>query len=520
VIKCGLPDEENKMNKLLEVDQVSKRFGTLIANNNISFSIGKGKVLAVLGENGAGKTTLMNIIFGHYLPDKGYIRLKGTTMRSGDTKAAISSGIGMVHQHFTLAENLTVLENILIGRNPLWGWKLNSKVAEKKILEISERFGLKINPLARVSDLSVGEKQRLEIVKTLYADSDLVILDEPTASLTPQEVDTLFITIESMVKSGLSVIIISHKLDEILRISDNILVLRQGKVVANMRREEATRTSLAELIVGRKIEAPNQKSNASTSLMVNLINISTKPSQGSPMGLKEVNLNLMGGEIHGIAGVAGNGQRALCELIAGHITPKGGLFKYKGVPLDIFNVKNFMEMGIAYIPEDRNIDGVISEMTIKENIILSELNNPKIASKLGIFQSDECEIYAKNICRKYDVRMQSISQPARLLSGGNVQKLLIGRWLERNPNVIIACQPTRGLDEGAIAAVHSMLLAAKSTGKAVLFVTEDLDELLLISDQVSVMFNGSLTSPKHAKNLEKREIGLMMTGTNYDTVKG
>ena len=504
------------MNKLLEVDQVSKKFGTLTANANISFSVSKGEILAVLGENGAGKTTLMNVIFGHYIPDSGTITLKGARMLSGDTKAAIKSGIGMVHQHFTLAENLTVLENILIGRNPLWGWTLNARTAEQKIIEISERFGLKIDPQARVLDLSVGEKQRLEILKTLYSNCDLVILDEPTASLTPQEVDNLFITIQSMVKSGLSVILISHKLDEILKVSDRILVLRHGKVVADMVRAEANKALLAELIVGRKIERPIQKETKRISKVLDLNSIDTGPSPGSPMGLKNINLELQGGEIHGIAGVAGNGQRALCELLAGQIKPRNGILSYKGVLVNSFSVKQFMAMGIAYIPEDRNIDGVIGDMSIQENCILSELNNPKIATPTGLLLLNKCALYAKHICKKYDVRTQSLSQPARLLSGGNVQKLLIGRWLERNPNVIIACQPTRGLDEGAIAAVHSMLLNAKSAGKAILFVTEDLDELLLISDKVSVMYNGSLTLAKKVKELEKREIGMMMTGTKFE----
>jgi len=508
------------MSTILEVTKVSKKFGTLTANENISFSVSKGEILAVLGENGAGKTTLMNVIFGHYIPDSGTIALKGVRMRSGDTKAAIKSGIGMVHQHFTLAENLTVLENILIGRNPLWGWTLNTKAAEQKIMDISERFGLKIDPHARVLDLSVGEKQRLEILKTLYSNCDLVILDEPTASLTPQEVDNLFVTIQSMVKSGLSVILISHKLDEILRVSDRILVLRHGKVVADMARVKANKALLAELIVGRKIKRPIQKKAKFTSKVLDLNSINTSPTQGSPMGLKNIDLELRGGEIHGIAGVAGNGQRALCELIAGQIKPQSGNLAYKGVLVNSFNVKKFMAMGIAYIPEDRNIDGVIGDMSIQENSVLSELNNPKIATPRGFLLLKECVAYAKKFCKKYDVRTQSLSQPARLLSGGNVQKLLIGRWLERNPNVIIACQPTRGLDEGAIAAVHSMLLNAKSDGRAILVVTEDLDELLLISDKVSVMYNGSLTAAKQAKKLEKREIGLMMTGSKIEeTIK-
>lgn len=498
----------------MEVNKVSKSFGTLIANNEISFSISEGEVLAVLGENGAGKTTLMNMIFGHYVPDTGNITFNGKLMPAGDTKAAIKAGIGMVHQHFTLAENLTVLENIIIGKNPLWGWTLNAVKAEKKIRNISESFGLKLDPFSKVIDLSVGEKQRLEILKTLYGDCKLVILDEPTASLTPQEVDSLFTTINAMVKSGLSVIIISHKLDEILKISDRIVVLRQGEVVSTIAKIDANKDDLAELIVGRKIFRPEKKETIPTQKILALTNISSQPSSGSPMGLKQLNLNLYGGEIHGVAGVSGNGQKALCELIAGHITPKIGSLEFNNISINQFNAKKFMDLGIAYIPEDRNLDGVIGDMSVLENSILSEMDNPTIKSSFGVLRSNKCELYSKKLCSENDVRTQSIHQPARLLSGGNVQKLLIGRWLQRNPKVIIACQPTRGLDEGAISAVHGMLLKAKSEGKAVLFVTEDLDELLLISDTISIIYNGTLSKPYNARQLEKREVGLMMTGTN------
>ncbi len=500
------------MHTLLEVESISKKFGDLSANVNITFSVSEGEILAVLGENGAGKTTLMNIIFGHYLPDSGSIKFKGSHIPFGNTKESINLGIGMVHQHFTLAENLSVLENIAIGNQSLLGLSIDFKKIEKKIINISDEFGLSVDPHAIVSDLSIGEKQRIEIIKTLYGDCKLVILDEPTASLTPQEVDQLFLIIKSMVKAGLGVIIISHKLDEILRISDRIIVLRNGELTGSMEKTNFNKTILAEMIVGKKIVRPIKKEGRKKEKLINIRALNVSPNIGSPMGLSDINFELFGGEIHGIAGVSGNGQRTFAEFLAGHIWPDSGDIFVSGNHVNKFTPEEFMNLGIAYIPEDRNSDGVVGELSILENGILTETRNPMIANQFGFLNRKRSKDFVSEICERNDVRFQSLNQPARLLSGGNIQKLLIGRWLKRNPQIIVACQPTRGLDEGAIASVQSLLLTERDRGRAVLFITEDLDELLLVSDVVSVMFDGKLIGPYPSEELEKREIGLMMTG--------
>jgi len=500
------------MHSLLEVESISKSFGDLAANNDISFSVSEGEIVAVLGENGAGKTTLMNIIFGHYLPDSGSIKFRGGKIPVGNTRAAINLGIGMVHQHFTLAENLSVLENIAIGNQSLLGFSIDFKQIEHKITKISGEFGLSVDPRAIISDLSIGEKQRVEIIKTLFGDCELVILDEPTASLTPQEVDQLFLTIRSMVKAGLGVIIISHKLDEILRISDRIIVLRNGKLTGSMDKANFDKSSLAEMIVGKKIERPEKNKGKKAEKLMELIGLNISSNIGSPMGLSDINFELFGGEIHGIAGVSGNGQRAFAEVMAGHMRPDLGDLLINGKRIKKFTPRAFMDEGVAYIPEDRTSDGVVGELSILDNGVLTETKNPKIANRFGFLNKKSSTKFVGEICEENDVRFQSLNQPTRLLSGGNIQKLLIGRWLKRNPEIIIACQPTRGLDEGAIVSVQKLLLEERDKGKAVLFITEDLDELLLVSDVISIMFDGKLMGPYNSEKLEKREIGLMMTG--------
>ena len=500
------------MHPLLEVVGISKRFGGLAANENISFSVSEGEILAVLGENGAGKTTLMNIIFGHYLPDSGSVKFKGIEIPVGRTKEAINLGIGMVHQHFTLAENLSVLENIAIGSQSLFGWSINFREIVNKIRRISDEFGLSVEPNAIVADLSIGEKQRIEIIKTLFGGCKLVILDEPTASLTPQEVDQLFLIMKSMVKAGLGVIIISHKLDEILRISDRIIVLRNGKITGKMKKSAFDKGSLAEMIVGKKIIRARRKKGKKKEKLIEVRGLNVLPKDENPMGLSDLDFELFGGEIHGIAGVSGNGQRAFTEFLAGHTRPNSGDLFVSNKHIKTFNPGEFMNAGIAFIPEDRTSDGMVGELSILDNGILTETKNPKIANNLGFLNKKNSKDFVSEICQSNDVRYQSLEQPARLLSGGNIQKLLIGRWLKREPQIIIACQPTRGLDEGAIVAVQEALLGERDRGRAVLLVTEDLDELLLVSDVISIMFDGKLMGPYPAEKLKKREIGLMMTG--------
>ena len=506
------------MSPLLKVADVSKSFGALKANSNISFEVARGEVLAILGENGAGKTTLMNIIFGHYLADTGAVEFKGSALRAGDPRAAIEAGIGMVHQHFTLAENLTVLENTLIGAQSLWKPRLKIEAARHKLIALADRFGLEMDPDRPVSELSVGEKQRLEILKTLYNDCELLILDEPTASLTPHEASGLFVSIRRMVSEGLAVIVISHKLHEILKISDRIIVLRSGETVGDVLTSQADKRKLGEMIVGRPIEKPKRGSGAvETASRITLENVSTKGGNTS-VALDRINLTLCGGEIIGIAGVAGNGQKGLAEVMSGHQQPSNGRIIIDRQPVGRVSPSTFMKAGIAYIPEDRNREGMVGDMAVWENAVLSETRNAALVGAISQIDKRACMAQAERICANNDVRTQSLAQPARLLSGGNVQKLLIGRWLARKPGIIIACQPSRGLDEGAISAVHRMLLAARQDGSAILLISEDLEEIMALTDRIAVMFDGRLSSPLPNRAIDPVELGLMMTGEGFHAI--
>ena len=505
-----------KMSNILEIKAISKKFGDLVANDKISFTQKQGEVLAILGENGAGKTTLMNILFGHYKCDEGEIFFLGSKLATGQPGIAIDAGIGMVHQHFTLAENLTVLENIIIGEKSLLSFSLPKKPTRKKLQELSDKFGLPIDPDTLVTNLSVSEKQRLEILKTLYRDCNLLILDEPTAALTPQETDTLFATIKQMVKQGLSVILISHKLNEILSVSDKIVVLRNGRVVGEVLAADANRTKLAEMIVGGTVQYPKKEILNRGEEVLRFQNVSCKPINESGKGLNKVNLNLYEGQILGIAGVTGNGQIPLAKMMAGHLTPSTGEICFQGNKVTDHNPRKFMDLGIAYVPEDRNTDGLVGDMSVWENAVITETDDNRLRTPFGWLNRENCKIVAQTLCKTYDVRTQSLQQPARLLSGGNVQKLLLGRWLSRKPKLLIACQPTRGLDEGAIASIQKIILSVRREGNAVLLITEDLDELLMLSDRIAVIYDGNLSESFSVKKLDRTRIGLMMAGEKFN----
>ena len=477
------------MTTLLKVEKITKKFGDFYANDQISFEVNKSEVLAILGENGAGKTTLMNILFGHYTPDAGNVNFEGHAIEFGNTNNAIKLGIGMVHQHFTLAENLTVLENIIIGRQSIFSLSLPKRQAR------------------------VSEKQRIEILKTLFLDCKLLILDEPTAALTPQETDALFSTIRNMIETGLSVILISHKLNEILAVSDRIIVLRNGSSVGEIDTYSADRKKIAEMIVGKKIDYPQKKKIPRKSKVLSLVDVSYDKTDAP--NLSKVNLDLYGGQILGIAGVAGNGQTTLAKILSGHFKPTQGKIVFNEAKSVHTSPKSFMNLGVAYIPEDRNSDGIVGDMEIWENAIMTEMDDPYLRNSLGIINKKTSFDRSENLCETYDVRMQSIRQRSRLLSGGNVQKLLLGRWLMRNPKIIIACQPTRGLDEGAIASIQNLLLKAQQNGSAIILISEDLDELLTMSDDISVMYKGMLSDPKETSSTDKLSIGLRMAGDGF-----
>ncbi|MFD2205439.1 ABC transporter ATP-binding protein [Kiloniella antarctica] len=504
---------------LLAFHNITKTFGSLIANDDISLSLEKGEVIALLGENGAGKTTLMNILYGHYTADKGHIEVDGQHLPSGQTDAAIKAGIGMVHQHFTLAENLTVLENIMLGTESLWSLSQKQSAAKAKLAQMSEDYGLKVNPDARVADLSVGERQRVEILKALYRDARVLILDEPTAVLTPQEADSLFKTLQRLTKQGFAIIFISHKLHEILQISTRVDVLRRGKIVGSVATKDADRAMLAEMMVGRKVERPSLEAMDCGKAVVRLNNVTLKDTgrdASTVPKLDKVNLTIHQHEIIGIAGVAGNGQATLADLLSGLTIPSDGTFELLDVPVTQASPSNIVKRGVGRIPEDRHSSGVVGEMTLWENLISEDLRNVPVSKAGIIIDRRACLERTNALIEKFDIRCEGPDAETKLLSGGNMQKLILARALAPNPAFILANQPVRGLDEGAIAYVHEQLLAARKRGAGILLISEDLDELFSLCDRICVMYHGKLTQPYEAKSVSTSQVGLMMAGQEPD----
>ncbi|HCQ66607.1 MAG TPA: sugar ABC transporter ATP-binding protein [Rhodobacteraceae bacterium] len=499
---------------VLRLSGITKRFGALTANDDISFELVRGEVVALLGENGAGKTTLMNILFGHYTADEGSVEVFGKTLPPGHPGAALKAGVGMVHQHFTLAGHLTVLENILLGTEPLWKPMLGRRAAREKVAKLSRDFGLAVHPDAPVSTLSVGERQRVEILKALYRDARILILDEPTAVLTPQETDALFETMRKAVAKGLSVIFISHKLHEVMTISSRVLVLRHGKLVGSMTTAETDRHGLAHMMVGAEIEAPDPSGARPGAVLLSLDAVST-PADGSRTGLDSVTLDLKAGQITGLAGVSGNGQGALAALLSGLVTPSDGTMSLAGEPVGPWSPRKALKAGIGRIPEDRHTTGTIADFTLTENAVLENYNLPPV-SRRGWMDWRAAEAQALEIIDTHDVRCPGPDTRIRLLSGGNMQKLILGRVLENGPKIILANQPVRGLDIGAVTYVQERLIAARDAGAAVLLISEDLDEIIALSDVIRVISEGRL-SPEFARGSKTpAELGQWMAGQGYD----
>lgn len=502
--------------RVLSLNGICKRFGKTRANDDISFDLYQGEVLALLGENGAGKTTLMNILFGHYRADAGHVEAFGQTLDKHTPQDALSRGIGMVHQHFTLADSLTVLDNILIGTESLWQPFSRRAAAQARIENIMQQSGLHVDIHSRIQHLTVGERQRVEILKALYREARILILDEPTAVLTPGEVDNLFVLIRRMASKGLSIIIISHKLNEVLAISDRVVVLRHGKVVGTTNTESVNRKQLASMIVGREVKRPQRQPKAAGRQLLALKNLSIRETGSTRLLLDEVSLALHAGHITGMAGVSGNGQAVLADLLSGIRSGAQGQLEVLGEKLSKPEAAMLIEKGIARIPEDRHSHGVVSEMTLWENLQLDEPGKQP-AWRNGIWlDRSKAKAHARELIESFDIRCNGSGQPAGLLSGGNMQKLILARNLSRNPQIIIANQPTRGLDEGAIATVHQLLLDARDQGAGILLISEDLEELMQLSDSIVVMHNGKLSQPVPAADLTLQELGMQLTGAVAD----
>jgi simple sugar transport system ATP-binding protein len=487
---------------VLSLEGITKRFGSLTANDDVTLNLRRGELLALLGENGAGKTTLMNILFGHYAADAGRVIAFGRELPPGRPRAAIDAGIGMVHQHFALAANLTVLENIVAGTESIGRLRGDWRRARVKLTEIAKRFGLAIDPDARVGDLSVGERQRVEILKALYRDARILILDEPTAVLTPQEAEKLFDTLRVMAAKGLSLIFISHKLHEILAAADRIVVLRGGKVTAERITASTNKNELAELMVGRPVMRPAREAQQPGALVMRAENVSVagfKP-------LSDISFELRAGETLGIIGVSGNGQSTLGRLLGGLVKPTAGSFELLGAIVTEPTPASFVACGVARI-----VDGTVSDMTLWENSVLERIGERRF-SAFGLVRRSGARAFAKTIIERFDVRGGVPDTPIRLLSGGNMQKLILGRNLLTSPRILVAAQPTRGLDEGAVAAVHAEILAARRAGAGVLLISEDLDEILQLADRVQAIANGRLSPSIPIEDAEPRRLGLMMAG--------
>ncbi len=508
----------------LKLIGITKRFGSLVAVNDISLDVAPGEVVALLGENGAGKSTLVSILFGHYRADAGRIEVDGVALPPGNPKAALAAGIAMVHQHFTLADNLSVLDNLMLGTEPLWRWFSRRAQARRSVVSTAQRYGLQVNPDALVADLSVGERQRVEILKALVPSVEwqgtkpgakILILDEPTAVLTPSEVESLFATLQQLVAQGLSVIFISHKLDEVMRASHRVAVLRGGKLVAVAPTHQSTRASLATLMVGREITPPTRPPTQQGKLVCALREVSVKPAL-----LKRVNLDLHAGEIVAVAGVAGNGQQALAELLFGLRAADEGAVELNGSAMPA-HPQAWVRANVARIPEDRHAVGVVGDMAVWENAVLERYATPTFA-RFGVTQRGAARAHAQSLIDRFDVRgiygkgtAQGLSTPTRLLSGGNMQKLILGRALTGHggadtPSLIVADQPTWGLDVGAVAFVHQQLLNACANGAAVLLISEDLDEIFALADRVAVMHNGQLSEALPTRKWTLASIGLAM----------
>lgn len=498
--------------KVLALNGLSKTFGPVVANRDVNLDLHRGEVLALLGENGAGKTTLMNMIFGHYMPDSGSVDIEDASgalvpLSLGHPQAAIAAGIGMVHQHFTLAENLDALDNIMLGAERLIRLRRNKAAARDKVNGIMKESGLSAPLSVPVGQLTVGERQRIEILKALYRDVKILVLDEPTAVLTPQEADTLFENIGTMTKNGLSVIFISHKLREVLAFSHRIAILRHGAKVGEIPTSQADERKISRMMVGAETEEHKRELLPSGKPILRFEKVSVS-GRSRRESLERIDLAVNVREILGIAGVSGNGQSAFAGVISGMVGPNAGKIFFDGIAIKDVRPSVMVEVGVGRIPEDRHRDGIVGGMSVAENMIIECLDDQDLQRR-GLLKWDVIQARAEKMSVEYDVRGPGTQAPVRLLSGGNIQKLILARVFDRKPKLILANQPTRGLDMGAAADVAKRLLQARARGAGVVLISEDLDEILNLSDRIMVIHDGELTL---AQTRDRAELGLLMAG--------
>jgi simple sugar transport system ATP-binding protein len=500
------------MPPLLELRGITKRFPGVLANDHIDFTLNESEILALLGENGAGKTTLMNVLYGLYTPDEGEILVRGQKITIQNPRDAIAHGIGMVHQHFMLIPVFTVTENVMLGDESVKaGIVLDRQAAAQRIREIAIQFGLKVNPDALVEDLPVGVQQRVEIIKVLYRQADILIFDEPTAVLTPQEVDELFNVFHSLIDQGKSIIFISHKLDEVLAISDRIMVLRNGRVVGSAIPAEATEHSLASMMVGREVMLEVERPPVEPGeLILEVEDLHVHDDRHLP-AVDGVSFNIRAGEVLGVAGVQGNGQTELVEALTGLRAIEAGLINLLGRDIVGASPRRVRELGSAHVPEDRQRDGLILSFSVADNMVLNTYYEPPFASGIGLRIAKIAETAAERV-ERFDVRTPGIQVPVANLSGGNQQKVIVAREFSRPIKLLIASQPTRGLDVGSVEYIHGQILQKRSDGCAVLLVSPELDEVMALSDRIAVMFEGKIIAILPAREATRERLGLLMAG--------
>ncbi|MCA4155301.1 heme ABC transporter ATP-binding protein [Priestia megaterium] len=507
------------MEYVIEMLDIRKEFPGIVANDNITLQVKKGEIHALLGENGAGKSTLMNVLFGLYQPEKGQIRVNGQEVKITDPNVANDLGIGMVHQHFMLVQNFTVTENIILGNEPTRTGKINIKKAAQDIQELSNQYGLSVDPYAKIQDISVGMQQRVEILKTLYRGADILIFDEPTAALTPQEITELIQIMKKLIQEGKSIILITHKLKEIMSVCDRCTIIRKGVGVGTVNVQETNPDELAALMVGREVHFKTEKKTATPKEAVLTIKELVVEDSRGVEAVSSLDLSVRAGEIVGIAGVDGNGQTELIEAITGLRKIKSGSITLKNQELSTLSTRKITESGIGHIPQDRHKHGLVLDYTIGENIGLQTYYQ-KPMSKSGILNYKEMYKKAKELIAEYDVRTPSEYTQARSLSGGNQQKAIIAREVDRSPELLIAAQPTRGLDVGAIEFIHKKLIEERYKGRAVLLVSLELDEVINLSDRIAVIYEGKIVDIVDPKETNEQELGLLMAGGTREKAGG
>ncbi len=491
---------------------IRKEFPGIVANDNITLQLKEGEIHALLGENGAGKSTLMGMLFGMYKPDRGCIKVRGKEVKISNPNVANDLGIGMVHQHFKLVDNFTVTENIILGCEPRKGLTVDIKTAAKKIEELSKQYGLNVDPYAKIENISVGMQQRVEILKMLYRNANVLIFDEPTAVLTPSEIDELISIMKNMTKEGKSIILITHKLKEIKEAANRCTVIRRGKYIGTVDVKDTTEADMAKMMVGREVSFKVEKTEAKPKDIVVKIEDLCVNNNKKVLGLKNFSLDIRAGEIVGIAGVEGNGQTELVEALTGMRSVESGNIIFKGRNIVKDSIRERIDDGMAHIPEDRHKRGLILDYTMEDNMVLKAYKKKPFSNK-GLINRAKISEYAQKIIETFDVRSgEGGKSIARSLSGGNQQKGVIGREIESNPDFLIAVQPTRGLDVGSIEYIHKRLVEQRDLGKAVLLVSLELDEVLNVSDRIAVVNNGELVGIVNASETNENEVGLMMAG--------